>query len=170
MYNESSSDPMSLVSHINRSRTGMSRLMLTIPISLRARLARASREHSIPQLALIRTAIAAYMDAIETRFPPSPLGVPIGPVGGPLPVRGPSGPVPCPMPGVADAATVVQPGPPEPEPEIWLVPESEPVPVAEPEPIAMVPEPTAMVPEPTMVPEPMVQIEAPSRKRTRPKS
>ena len=73
MSDESRPDPLSLVSHVNRSKTGISKLQLTIPIELRARLARASSDHSIPQLALIRTAISAYLTSLEKRSPtPAP--------------------------------------------------------------------------------------------------
>lgn len=71
MSDESRPDPLSLVSHVNRSKTGISKLQLTIPIELRARLARTSSDHSIPQLALIRTAISAYLTSLEKRSPTS---------------------------------------------------------------------------------------------------
>jgi len=123
-------DPLlGLVSHVNRSpKSQMSKLQLTIPIVLRARLARASRDHSIPQLALIRTAIAAYLTSLESRYPSEELGsVPdlpdrqegghVASFGAPSPVSGGEPPEPD-RPAVAE---------PEPELEPMVLPEPEPM-------------------------------------------
>ena len=150
------SDPMGLVSHINRSpKSGMSKMQLTIPISLRARLARASLDHSIPQLSLIRTAISAYLDTIEARFPPqprpSPLDAPIDLVVAPVASPEAAGPVPELMPVESEPAT-------EAEPELELESELMPTVVTEPTtPMLQVPG-TCNMPdltsEPTIAPMP----------------
>lgn len=65
MDSESSPDPMGLVSHINRSKTGISKLQLTIPIELRARMAQAALDLGCSKLALIRAAISQFLIAHE---------------------------------------------------------------------------------------------------------
>jgi len=117
MDSGSSPDPMDLVSHVNRSKTGVSKLQLTIPIVLRARLARASRDHNIPQLALIRTAITAYLTSLEKKYPPEEL----------VPDRQEGGPVA----GLGANTTEFGHVPVSPEP----LPEPQPEPVTEPEPV-----------------------------------
>jgi len=131
----SQSDPLlGLVSHVNRSpKSQMSKLQLTIPIVLRARLARASKDHNIPQLALIRTAISAYLDKIESRFPPDETTPPLNEGTTPEASLG----APSPAPG--SEPDIVGPGPTTQSEEGTRI-EPEPEPVMEPEQVQAVPE------------------------------
>ena len=51
------SDPMDLVSHVNRSKTGLTKMQIQLSIEMRAGMAEASKRLGMSQLALIRSAI-----------------------------------------------------------------------------------------------------------------
>lgn len=55
------SDPMDLVSHVNRSKTGMTKMQVQLSIEMRAGLAEASKRLSMSQLSIIRAAISAFL-------------------------------------------------------------------------------------------------------------
>lgn len=108
MGSESGSDPMSLVSHVNRSKTGISKLQLTIPIELRARLAQAALDLGCSKLALIRAAIAQFLVAHEESRRSGQERALVA-------VIGPESAVPDPEPVGSDEPTVAEP---EPEPVV----------------------------------------------------
>ena len=121
------SDPMDRVSHINRSKSGMTKMQITLSIEMRALMAEASERLGMSQLSLIRSAISAYLQAHSsqkvgetpadstkgTELLPHP-PVEQGPVIVPEPV-------PEPLPGPAHEP---EPGPPvaNPEPDSSIVP------------------------------------------------
>ena len=55
------SDFMNRVSHVNRSKTGMTKLQISIPIGMRASLSEASSRLQMSQLAIIRAAILSWL-------------------------------------------------------------------------------------------------------------
>lgn len=54
-------DPMDLVSHVNRSKTGMTKMQVQLSIEMRAGMAEASKRLGMSQLSLIRSAISAFL-------------------------------------------------------------------------------------------------------------
>ena len=57
------SDPMDLVSHVNRSKSGMTKMQVQLSIEMRAGMAEASKRLGMSQLSLIRSAISAFLQA-----------------------------------------------------------------------------------------------------------
>jgi len=55
------SDNMSLVQHVNRSKNGLTKMQITVSISTRAGMAELSKRLGISQLAIVRSALAAYL-------------------------------------------------------------------------------------------------------------
>ena len=84
--------PLDLVSHVNRSKSGMTKMQVQLSIEMRAGMAEASKRLGMSQLALIRSAISAFLLAQEGTGPPlgPPSGAP-GPVVKPSPVSPTSG-------------------------------------------------------------------------------
>ena len=54
-------DPMDLVSHVNRSKTGMTKMQVQLSIEMSAGMAEASKRLGMSQLSLIRSAISAFL-------------------------------------------------------------------------------------------------------------
>ena len=54
-------DGMNLVAHVNRTETGLTKMQIRLPISLRAGMAELSKRLGISQLAIVRSALAAYL-------------------------------------------------------------------------------------------------------------
>ncbi len=54
-------DPLSLVQHVNRNKAGLTKMQIQIPISMRAGMAALSARLGISQLAIVRSALAAYL-------------------------------------------------------------------------------------------------------------
>ena len=67
-------DNMSLVEHVNRNKNGLTKMQIQIPISMRAGMAGLSKRLGISQLALVRSALAAFLVANEA--PVAPLVAP----------------------------------------------------------------------------------------------
>ena len=67
-------DNMSLVEHVNRNKNGLTKMQIQIPISMRAGMAELSKRLGISQLALVRSALAAFLVANEA--PVAPLVAP----------------------------------------------------------------------------------------------
>ena len=66
-------DPMSLVQHVNRNKNGLTKMQIQIPISMRAGMAELSKRLGISQLAIVRSALAAFLVANEAPAPvPAP--------------------------------------------------------------------------------------------------
>lgn len=85
-------DPMDLVSHVNRSKSGMTKMQVQLSIEMRAGMAEASKRLGMSQLALIRSAISAFLLAHGgTATPPVPPSEAPGPVVEPIPVSPTSG-------------------------------------------------------------------------------
>ena len=55
------SDNMNLVAHVNRTEAGQTKMQIKLPISLRAGMAALSKRLGISQLAIVRSALAAYL-------------------------------------------------------------------------------------------------------------
>ena len=68
------SDNMSLVEHVNRNKNGLTKMQIQIPISMRAGMAELSKRLGISQLAIVRSALAAFLVANEA--PVAPLVAP----------------------------------------------------------------------------------------------
>ena len=54
-------DGMNLVEHVNRTEAGQTKMQIKLPISLRAGMAALSKRLGISQLAIVRSALAAYL-------------------------------------------------------------------------------------------------------------
>ena len=67
-------DNMSLVEHVNRNKNGLTKMQIQIPISMRAGMAELSKRLGISQLAIVRSALAAFLVANEA--PVAPLVAP----------------------------------------------------------------------------------------------
>ena len=67
-------DSMNLVSHVRRTEAGLTKMQIQIPISTRAGMAALSKRLGISQLAIVRSALAAFLVAIEA--PVAPLVAP----------------------------------------------------------------------------------------------
>lgn len=125
--------PWGLVEHVHRTKTGRTTMQISLPIELRARLARAALDLGCSKLALIRVAISRFLLAHEAERVQC-LAV-LGPGQSACPGTGqePSSlatsEAPSPVPGgTPSSATVVVPEPESEEPE----PEPEPEPALEP--------------------------------------
>ena len=59
------SDNMSLVEHVRRNKNDLTKMQIQIPISMRAGMAELSARLGISQLALVRSALAAFLIANE---------------------------------------------------------------------------------------------------------
>ena len=82
------SDNMNLVEHVRRNKNGLTKMQIQIPISTRAGMAALSARLGISQLAVVRSALAAYLlqhrrphwspqgDAEAQRQPPHPRPAP----------------------------------------------------------------------------------------------
>jgi len=73
-------DPMSLVQHVNRNKNGLTKMQIQIPISTRAGMAELSKRLGISQLAIVRSALAAYLLANEPTWQgtaPAPAPAPV---------------------------------------------------------------------------------------------
>ena len=68
------SDNMSLVEHVRRNKNGLTKMQIQIPISTRAGMAELSKRLGISQLAIVRSALAAFLVANEA--PVAPLVAP----------------------------------------------------------------------------------------------
>ena len=55
------SDNMNLVEHVRRNKNGLTKMQIQIPISTRAGMAALSKRLGISQLAVVRSALAAYL-------------------------------------------------------------------------------------------------------------
>ncbi len=55
------SDNMNLVEHVRRNKNGLTKMQIQIPIRMRADMAALSVRLSISQLAVVRSALAAYL-------------------------------------------------------------------------------------------------------------
>ena len=55
------SDNMNLVEHVRRNKNGLTKMQIQIPISMRAGMAALSARLGISQLAVVRSALAAYL-------------------------------------------------------------------------------------------------------------
>ena len=54
-------DGMNLVAHVKRTETGLTKMQIRLPMSLRAGMAELSKRLGISQLAIVRSALAAYL-------------------------------------------------------------------------------------------------------------
>ena len=54
-------DGMNLVAHVKRTEAGQTKMQIKLPISLRAAMAALSKRLGISQLAIVRSALAAYL-------------------------------------------------------------------------------------------------------------
>ena len=63
-------DGMNLVEHVKRTETGQTKMQIRLPISLRAGMAELSKRLGISQLALVRSALAAFLVANEAPVVP----------------------------------------------------------------------------------------------------
>ncbi len=71
------SDNMSLVEHVRRNKNGLTKMQIQIPISMRAGMAELSRRFGVSQLAIVRSALAAYLLANNAGAPaPAPAPTP----------------------------------------------------------------------------------------------
>jgi len=68
------SDNMNLVEHVRRNKNGLTKMQIQIPISTRAGMAELSKRLGISQLAIVRSALAAFLVANEA--PVAPLVAP----------------------------------------------------------------------------------------------
>ena len=64
------SDNMNLVEHVRRNKNGLTKMQIQIPISTRAGMAELSKRLGISQLALVRSALAAFLVANEAPVVP----------------------------------------------------------------------------------------------------
>jgi hypothetical protein len=64
------SDNMGLVEHVRRNKNGLTRMQIQIPISMRACVAALSARLGISQLAIVRSALAAFLVANEAPVAP----------------------------------------------------------------------------------------------------
>ena len=64
------SDNMNLVAHVRRTEKGLSKMQIRLPISMRAGMAELSKRLGISQLALVRSALAAFLVANEAPVVP----------------------------------------------------------------------------------------------------
>ena len=63
-------DGMNLVAHVNRTEKGLTKMQIRLPISTRAGMAELSKRLGISQLALVRSALAAFLVANEAPVVP----------------------------------------------------------------------------------------------------
>ncbi len=71
------SDNMNLVEHVRRNKNGLTKMQIQIPISTRAGMAELSKRLGISQLAIVRSALAAFLVANEAPAPaPAPVVAP----------------------------------------------------------------------------------------------
>ena len=63
-------DGMNLVAHVKRTEAGQTKMQIKLPISLRAGMAELSKRLGISQLALVRSALAAFLVANEAPVVP----------------------------------------------------------------------------------------------------
>ena len=63
-------DGMHLVEHVKRTEAGQTKMQIRLPISLRAGMAALSKRLGISQLALVRSALAAFLVANEAPVVP----------------------------------------------------------------------------------------------------
>ena len=63
-------DGMNLVAHVKRTETGLTKMQIRLPMSLRAGMAELSKRLGISQLAIVRSALAAYLVANEVPVVP----------------------------------------------------------------------------------------------------
>ena len=61
---------MNLVAHVNRTEKGLTKMQIRLPISTRAGMAELSKRLGISQLALVRSALAAFLVANEAPVVP----------------------------------------------------------------------------------------------------
>jgi len=66
------SDNMNLVEHVRRNKNGLTKMQIQIPISTRAGMAELSKRLGISQLAIVRSALAAFLVANEAPAPAPP--------------------------------------------------------------------------------------------------
>ena len=64
------SDNMNLVAHVRRTEKGLTKMQIRLPISTRAGMAELSNRLGISQLALVRSALAAFLVANEAPVVP----------------------------------------------------------------------------------------------------
>src|SRR5271166_2083558 len=64
------SDNMNLVEHVRRNKNGLTKMQIQIPISTRAGMAELSKRLGISQLAIVRSALAAFLVANEASVAP----------------------------------------------------------------------------------------------------
>src|SRR5271166_5819861 len=64
------SDNMNLVAHVRRTEKGLTKMQIRLPISTRAGMAELSKRRGISQLALVRSALAAFLVANEAPVGP----------------------------------------------------------------------------------------------------
>ena len=64
------SDNMNLVAHVRRTEKGLTKMQIRLPISTRAGMAELSKRLGISQLALVRSALAAFLVANEAPVVP----------------------------------------------------------------------------------------------------
>ena len=57
------SDPLDLVRHVNRSKSGMTKMQVQLSIEMRAGMNEASKRLGMSQLSIIRAAISAFLQA-----------------------------------------------------------------------------------------------------------
>ncbi len=147
-------DPMDLVSHVNRSKTGMTKMQVQLSIEMRAGMAEASKRLGMSQLSLIRSAISAFLqdhgaktggDIIADSRSLRGHGLGVASVS----EQGPPVAEPVVEPEPL-SESVIEPGQ-GPEPVIEPVTEPEPAPPSEPDQST---EPPTIVPEQTPAPKP----------------
>jgi hypothetical protein len=63
-------DNMNLVAHVRRTEKGLTKMQIRLPISTRAGMAELSKRLGISQLALVRSALAAFLVANEAPVVP----------------------------------------------------------------------------------------------------
>src|SRR5208337_2647946 len=63
------SDNMNLVAHVRRTEKGLTKMQIRLPISTRAGMAELSKRLGISQLAIVRSALAAYLLANNAGAP-----------------------------------------------------------------------------------------------------
>ena len=64
------SDNINLVAHVRRTEKGLTKMQIRLPISTRAGMAELSKRLGISQLALVRSALAAFLVANEAPVVP----------------------------------------------------------------------------------------------------
>ena len=95
------SDNMNLVEHVRRNKNGLTKMQIQIPISMRAGMAALSARLGISQLAVVRSALAAYLLQHEPTWQGS-----TAPAPEPAPAPAPE-PAPAPAPEPAPALVPV---------------------------------------------------------------